>query len=182
LSRALSVRYGHATLARGRPKLRVVGLATRSLHHPCLRASRVRHARRMVRWPRRGTVAVAVTGEDRRERQRLPVRSRPRRHRQARGQPGRTLPVRCLSPGPDRGVADVVTVTDIAGGTPVFEIPINDVAGLAIRASIMCFCAPRRQTASPSTTVSIRLSRQRSRVPAGKRCRRNPSPNMNTAE
>ena len=33
---------------------------------------------------------------------------------------------------PERGVADVVTAIDIASGTTVFNIPINDVAGLAI--------------------------------------------------
>ena len=32
----------------------------------------------------------------------------------------------------DRGVADLVTAIDIAGGTTVFEIPIDDIAGLAI--------------------------------------------------
>lgn len=33
---------------------------------------------------------------------------------------------------PDRGVVDVVTVIDIASGTPDFKIPINDVTALAI--------------------------------------------------
>jgi hypothetical protein len=46
-------------LVRGRTKLRVVGLITRSVHHPHRRPSRLRHARRVVRWLGRGTVGVA---------------------------------------------------------------------------------------------------------------------------